>query len=128
GRGVGLEGEGGVQAALVVAVEVDLEHAADMRLVVGVVVELDVVDLDGAVVPRRVRARPGQTGKEREQSRRTDHHCRTEQPASFGPQHRSTPPMSRAEEPPPSLLRYIPRRCATFPSTTTLRPLPRTSA
>jgi hypothetical protein len=50
-RRVGLEGDGGVQVPLVVAVEVDLEDAADMGLVVGVVVKGDVVDLDGAVVP-----------------------------------------------------------------------------
>jgi hypothetical protein len=57
GRRVGLEGDGGVQVALVVAVEVDLEGAADVRLVVGQVVEGGVVDLDRAVVPGRVRGR-----------------------------------------------------------------------
>ena len=38
---------------LVEAVEVDLEHAAHVRLVVRMVVEVLAVDLDGAIVPRR---------------------------------------------------------------------------
>jgi hypothetical protein len=48
------------EVTLVEAVPVDLEDAADMRLVVRVVVEFLPADLDGAVVPRRVGARlPG---------------------------------------------------------------------
>jgi hypothetical protein len=39
GRRVRLEGDVGEQVALVVAVEVDLEGAADVRLIVGRVVE-----------------------------------------------------------------------------------------
>jgi hypothetical protein len=58
GRRVGLEGDLGVQVTLVVAVEIDLEGAADVGFVVRVVVEGGVVDLHGAVVPRRVRPRP----------------------------------------------------------------------
>jgi hypothetical protein len=57
GGRVRLEGDLGVQVALVVAVEVDLEGATDVGLVVGGVVEGDVVDLDGAVVPWRVGGR-----------------------------------------------------------------------
>jgi hypothetical protein len=62
GRRVGLEDDLGVQVPLVVAVEVDLEGAADMGLVARVVVEGGVVDLHGPVVARRVRPRPGQLG------------------------------------------------------------------
>src|SRR5829696_1243143 len=54
GRGPGLEGHGGREIARVIAVEVDLDHAADVGLVVGVAVEGRVVDLDGAVVARGV--------------------------------------------------------------------------
>jgi hypothetical protein len=42
---VGLKGDVGEQVALVEAVEVDLEGAADVGLVVGRVVEGDAVDL-----------------------------------------------------------------------------------
>jgi hypothetical protein len=49
---------------LVEAVPVDLEDAADMRLVVGVVVELLAVDLDGAVVARRIGARLAGNGRD----------------------------------------------------------------
>ena len=56
-RRLHLEGDLGEQVALVEAVEVDLEGAAHVRFVVGMVVERHVVDLDGAVVPRRVRCR-----------------------------------------------------------------------
>jgi hypothetical protein len=48
-----LEGHIGEQLTLVVAVEVDLEHTADVRLVVRMVVEVHAVDLDRAVVPGR---------------------------------------------------------------------------
>ena len=47
----------GNEVALVEAVEIDLERASDVRLVVGVVVEQLPVDLDRAVVPRRIRPR-----------------------------------------------------------------------
>ena len=40
------------QLALVETIEVDLEHTADMRFVVGMVVELRAVDLDRSVVSR----------------------------------------------------------------------------
>src|SRR5690606_20198510 len=53
GRRPGLEHDVGLEVALVVVVEVDLENAADVRLVVWVVVEGDAVDLDGAVVAAR---------------------------------------------------------------------------
>jgi hypothetical protein len=72
GRRLGLEGDGGVQVALVVAVEVDLEDAADVGLVVGQVVEGGVVDLDRAVVPRRVRRRRRQL----RDGHTSQHHCR----------------------------------------------------
>jgi hypothetical protein len=48
-----LERHAGEQRPQVVPVEVDLEDAADMRLVVRVIVERHAVDLDRAVVPRR---------------------------------------------------------------------------
>jgi hypothetical protein len=48
-----LERHVGEQLPLVVTVEIDLEHAPDMRLVVRGVVEVLAVDLDGAVVPAR---------------------------------------------------------------------------
>jgi hypothetical protein len=54
GRRPGVEDDLGRQVALVEAVEVDLEDASDVGLVVRVVVERRVVDLDGAVVPRRI--------------------------------------------------------------------------
>jgi hypothetical protein len=55
GRGVHLEGDVRPEVALVEAVPVDLEVAADVRLVVGMAVERDAVDLDGAVVALGVR-------------------------------------------------------------------------
>jgi hypothetical protein len=57
GRWMHLEGHVGKEVTLVVAVEVDLEDAAHMGLVVRVIVERHAVDLDRAVVPRRVRCR-----------------------------------------------------------------------
>ncbi|HET8618507.1 MAG TPA: hypothetical protein VFM27_06090 [Acidimicrobiales bacterium] len=76
GGRVDLERHVGEELTLVVAVEVDLEHAVDMRLVVRIVVEGDAVDLDGAVVPRRpagLRARlPGDA---RDQADGSDHHA-----------------------------------------------------
>ena len=42
------------------AVEVDLEHAADMRLVVRMVVERHIIDLDRPVVARRIGMRDTQ--------------------------------------------------------------------
>jgi hypothetical protein len=50
GRGLDAEVHIGEKVALIEAVEVHLENAADMRFVVGVVIEGDAVDLDGAVV------------------------------------------------------------------------------
>jgi len=66
GGRVHLEGHVGKEVTLVVAVEVHLEHAPDMGLVVRVAVELLAVDLDGAVVPRRptgLRARLSRDGR-----------------------------------------------------------------
>jgi hypothetical protein len=50
----GVEDHLGVEVSLVEAVEVHLEDASDVGLVVREIVERDVIDLDGAVVPRRV--------------------------------------------------------------------------
>jgi hypothetical protein len=50
----GVEDHLGVEVALVEAVEVHLEDASDVGLVVREIVERDVVDLDGAVVARRI--------------------------------------------------------------------------
>jgi hypothetical protein len=58
---------------LVEAVPVDLEDAADMGLIVGMVVERLVVDLDGAVVPRRIGARLAGDG--RHQASRSREHA-----------------------------------------------------
>jgi hypothetical protein len=77
GRRVRLKQHRGGQVALVVAVEVDLEGAADVGFVVGVVVEGDVVDLDGAVVARRV-GRRGSELRDRNASRH--HHGGDDQP------------------------------------------------
>jgi hypothetical protein len=52
-----LERHLGIEVALVEAVEIDLERASDVRLVVGVVVEQFTIDLDRAVVTRRIRRR-----------------------------------------------------------------------
>jgi hypothetical protein len=68
-----LERHIGEQGPLVVTVEVDLEHAPDMRLVVGVVVEFGAVDLDRAVVPGRVGGRLAGDGPDKEESPR--HHA-----------------------------------------------------
>jgi hypothetical protein len=66
----------GEQLPLVVTVEVDLEDAADVRLVVRVVVEDDAVDLDRAVVPRRPPGIGGcLTGKRPDQQETTRHHA-----------------------------------------------------
>jgi hypothetical protein len=54
GRRLQLETNVSVELTLVEPVEVHLERAADVRLVVGVVVERDAVELDGAVVAGRV--------------------------------------------------------------------------
>src|SRR5215210_4073912 len=54
-RGLRREGHvGGEVLALVVAVEVDLEDAADVRLVVRMVIESHVIDLDRPIVARLV--------------------------------------------------------------------------
>ena len=47
------EGHIGIEITFVEAVEVDLEGAADMWLVVRMIVELHIVDLDRTVVARR---------------------------------------------------------------------------
>src|SRR5215218_2530059 len=68
GRGRGLRREGhvgGEVRSLVVAVEVDLEHAPDVRLVVRMIVECHVIDLDRSIVSGRVlgeggRRQPGE--------------------------------------------------------------------
>jgi hypothetical protein len=54
-----LERDGGIQVALVEAVEIDLERASDVGFVVWGVVERGAVDLDSAVVAGRVRRRRG---------------------------------------------------------------------
>jgi hypothetical protein len=62
-----LERHIGKEIALVVAVEVDLEHAPDMWLVVRMIIEVHAVDLDGAIVPRRptgLRARLRRDGRD----------------------------------------------------------------
>jgi hypothetical protein len=58
-RGVRLELNGGIQVALVEAVEVDLERAPDVGLVARGVVERRAVDLDRAIVARGIRRRRG---------------------------------------------------------------------
>jgi len=64
------------QLPLVVTVEVDLEGAPDMRLVVRVAVELDAVDLDGAVVPGRpARVGIGPSGDAGDQEQSPGHHA-----------------------------------------------------
>jgi hypothetical protein len=52
-----LEGDVREEVALVEAVEIDLEDAPDVWLIVRMVVESHTVHLDGPVVPRRVRCR-----------------------------------------------------------------------
>ena len=42
---------------LIEARSVDLKDAAHIRPIVGMVIELDTIDLDRAIVPRRIRAR-----------------------------------------------------------------------
>jgi hypothetical protein len=54
GRRHALEGDVGVEVTLVVAVEIDLEDASHVGFVVGMVVEGDIVNLDGPIVPRWV--------------------------------------------------------------------------
>jgi len=84
-RRVGLEDDVREQVALVEAVEVDLEGAPHVRLVVRSIVERGVVDLDGAVVPGRIgsRGRIGdvaerQSNDEARDSREhPDHHQQT---------------------------------------------------
>ena len=71
-----LERHVGEQVTLVVAVEVDLEHAADVRLVVRMIVEVDAVDLDRAVVPgRRSGLAPACPGMSRDEADGSDHHA-----------------------------------------------------
>jgi hypothetical protein len=71
-----LERHVGKEVTLVVAVEVDLEHAADMRLVVRVIVEVHPVDLDGAVVPGRpARLCTRLPGDARDEADRSDQHA-----------------------------------------------------
>jgi hypothetical protein len=52
-----LEGDVREEVALVVSIEVDLEDASHVGLVVGMVIEGDAVDLDRPVVPRGIRCR-----------------------------------------------------------------------
>jgi hypothetical protein len=63
---VRLEGHLRIQVTLVVAVEVDLEGAADVRLVVGCGIERRGVELHRAVVARRI---GGGKGQARQQQR-----------------------------------------------------------
>src|SRR5512133_846533 len=62
------EGHVGKEVTLVVAVEVDLERAADVRLIVRVVVEGHIVDLDRSVVTRRDRKGRSRQADERQAS------------------------------------------------------------
>jgi hypothetical protein len=72
-RRVNLERDVREEISLVEAVPVDLEDATDMRLVVGVIVEFHPIDLDGAVVARRIGARLAGNG--RDQARRSPEHA-----------------------------------------------------
>jgi hypothetical protein len=72
GRRLHLERDVREEIPLVEPVPVDLEGATHMGLVVGVAVELDAVDLDGAVVARRVGARLARDGRD-EADRTSDH-------------------------------------------------------
>jgi len=54
---MGLERHFGVQVTFVISVEIDLEITPDVRLVVGRVVERIAINLDRAVVSRRIHRR-----------------------------------------------------------------------
>ena len=89
----GLEGHVGEQVqAFIEAVEVDLELAAHVRLVVGMIVELHPVDLDRAVVARRVCLGPRRAGgaDDRGKSDAADHRQRRAKHVSS---HRSFPQL-----------------------------------
>jgi hypothetical protein len=76
GGRVHLERHIGEELTLVVAVEVDLEHAPDMRLVVRMVVELLAIDLDRPVVPRWPTSLcAGLSGDGPEETRGSRHHA-----------------------------------------------------
>jgi hypothetical protein len=76
GGRMNLERHVGEEVTLVVAVEVDLEHTSDVRLVVRMIVEVDAVDLDGAVVPRRRSGlSAGLPGDARDEADGSDHHA-----------------------------------------------------
>jgi hypothetical protein len=77
GRWPGVEDHFGGQVALVEAVEVDLEDASDVGLVVREVIERHVVELDGAVVPRRIlRRHAGQlAGDHRNSEAHSERQC-----------------------------------------------------
>ena len=63
GRRLHLESDLRIQIAGVEAVEVDLENAADVGLVVRVDIKLDAIDLDRAVISRGIPARGAAAGR-----------------------------------------------------------------
>jgi hypothetical protein len=100
GRWVKLEAGRGEELARVVAVEVDLEHAADVRLIVRKVVERRAVHLDRPVVAGRCQRTAGD-GPQHEGHDRTHKHDRA------GSLH-SSPPRDLAEVAPPLRARIVP--------------------